>query len=78
MTIDDYGRKTDISDSRVAIASENIPSISLNPIFCGLLFIIVSCQEGEGGGRSGRVKYDKLAFNGSVLYHNRQPTGFVS
>ena len=50
MTIDDYGRKTDISDSRVAIASENIPSISLNPIFCGLLFIIVSCQEGEGGG----------------------------
>ena len=74
MTIDDYGRKTDISDSRVAIASENIPSISLNPIFCGL----VSCQEGEGGGRSGRVKYDKLAFNGSVLYRNRQPTGFVS
>ena len=74
MTMD--GKQT--CDSRVAIASENIPSISLNPIFCGLLFIIVSCQEGEGGGRSGRVKYDKLAFNGSVLYHNRQPTGFVS
>ena len=53
MTIDDYGRKTDISDSRVAIASENIPSISLNPIFCGLLFIIVSCQEGGGEGQVG-------------------------